>query len=251
MTSGHEDHELYASQGIGSAIGFGERPAVLVIDYQRAFTSGSLAADYPEAELRATAEVLRAARAAGVPVAYTVCAYEPDLSDAGPFGVKCPGLVACTRGTRGLRGRRARRAGGRGAGAGEDAAVGLLRHRPGRAPARAGRRHRRRLRHHDVGLRAGDGRRRHEPRLPRGRADRGGGRPLAGRPRPGAVRHGPQVRRRRPARRRRRAAGARPAAARRHRPWTGRPTTTPPRLRPRRPWRDRHRRPCRPSATRP
>ena len=51
--------------------------------------------------LRATAEVLRAARAAGVPVAYTVCAYEADLSDAGPFGVKCPGLAACTRGTAG------------------------------------------------------------------------------------------------------------------------------------------------------
>ena len=101
MTSGPDDHHLYASQGIGSAIGFGERPAVLVIDYQRAFTSGSLAADYPEAGLRATAEVLRAARAAGVPVAYTVCAYEADLSDAGPFGVKCPGLVACTRGTAG------------------------------------------------------------------------------------------------------------------------------------------------------
>jgi len=101
MTSGEADHELYASQGIGSAIGFGQRPGVVVVDYQLAFTSGSLAGSYPEAGLRATAEVLAAARAAGAPVVYTVCAYEPDLSDAGPFGVKCPGLVACTRGTEG------------------------------------------------------------------------------------------------------------------------------------------------------
>jgi nicotinamidase-related amidase len=101
MTSGEADHELYASQGIGSAIGFGRRPAVVVVDYQLAFTTGSLAGSYPEAELRATAQLLDAARAAGAPVAYTVCAYEPDLSDAGPFGVKCPGLAACTRGTEG------------------------------------------------------------------------------------------------------------------------------------------------------
>jgi nicotinamidase-related amidase len=101
MTSGDADHELYASQGIGSAIGFGERPAVVVVDYQLAFTRGALAGAFPEAELRATAEVLEAAREAGAPVVYTVCAYEADLSDAGPFGVKCPGLVACTRGTEG------------------------------------------------------------------------------------------------------------------------------------------------------
>ncbi len=101
MTSGQQDHELYASQGIGSAIGFGERPAVVVVDYQRAFTSGPLAGEYPEAGLRATATVLDAARASGAPVVYTVCAYEPDLANAGPFGIKCPGLVACTRGTEG------------------------------------------------------------------------------------------------------------------------------------------------------
>src|SRR5262245_4020484 len=98
MTSGREDHDLYASQGIGSGIGFGERPAVVVVDYQRAFTDGPLAGAYPEAELRATAELLAAARAAGAPVYYSVCAYD-DIADAGPFGVKCPGLDACKRGT--------------------------------------------------------------------------------------------------------------------------------------------------------
>jgi nicotinamidase-related amidase len=95
------DHDLYARQGIGSQIGFGEHPAVIVVDYQLAFTRGPLAGDYPEAALQATARIASAARAVGAPVAYSYCAYERDLSDAGPFGVKCPGLAACERGSEG------------------------------------------------------------------------------------------------------------------------------------------------------
>lgn len=101
MTTRTDDHDLYARQGIGSQIGFGDHPAVIVVDYQLAFTRGALAGDCPEQALRSTARVCEAARALGAPVYYTVCAYEADLSDAGPFGVKCPGLVACERGTDG------------------------------------------------------------------------------------------------------------------------------------------------------
>jgi len=96
-----DDHDLYARQGIGSQIGFGDHPAVIVVDYQLAFTRGALAGDFPEAALRSTARICSAARALGAPVSYSYCAYAPDLSDAGPFGVKCPGLVACARGTDG------------------------------------------------------------------------------------------------------------------------------------------------------
>ena len=95
------DHDLYARQGIGSQIGFGEHPAVVVVDYQLAFTRGSLAGDYPEAALAATARIAAVARGLGAPVAYSYCAYEADLSDAGPFGIKCPGLIACERGGEG------------------------------------------------------------------------------------------------------------------------------------------------------
>jgi len=95
------DHDLYARQGIGSGIGFGDRPAVVVVDYQLAFTRGALAGAFPEAALRSTARICDAARTLGAPVTYSFCAYEADLSDAGPFGVKCPGLVACLRGSEG------------------------------------------------------------------------------------------------------------------------------------------------------
>jgi nicotinamidase-related amidase len=96
-----DDHDLYARQGIGSQIGFGDHPAVVVVDYQLAFTQGALAGDYPEAALRSTARISAAARALGAPVTYSYCAYEADLSDAGPFGIKCPGLAACERGSDG------------------------------------------------------------------------------------------------------------------------------------------------------
>ena len=60
------DHDLYESQGIGSQfVGFGEHPAVIVVDYQLAFTRGALAGDFPEAELRSTARLCDAARALG------------------------------------------------------------------------------------------------------------------------------------------------------------------------------------------
>jgi maleamate amidohydrolase len=91
----------FTRQGSGPPVGFGARPAVVVVDFQLAFTRGALAGDHPEAALQATARIARAARALGAPVAYSYCAYAPDLSDAGPFGVKRPELIACERGTAG------------------------------------------------------------------------------------------------------------------------------------------------------
>ena len=44
MTDTDTDHDLYARQGIGSQIGFGDSPAVVVVDFQLAFTRGALAA---------------------------------------------------------------------------------------------------------------------------------------------------------------------------------------------------------------
>ena len=189
-------------------VGFGEHPAVIVVDYQLAFTRGALAGDFPEAALRSTARICDAARALGAPVIYTVCAYEADLSDAGPFGVKCPGLVACARGTDGceIDPLVAPAAGD----------VVLEKQQPSaffgtdlheRLTAR-GVDTVDRVRHDDLGLRARDRRRRHVARLSRGRADRGRRRPREHAARPGALRHGPQVRGRRARARRARRARA-------------------------------------------
>jgi nicotinamidase-related amidase len=56
-------------RGLGGRVGFGERPALLVVDLVRAFTdpSSPLGSDL-DAEVAATAELMRAARAAAAPV---------------------------------------------------------------------------------------------------------------------------------------------------------------------------------------
>lgn len=68
----------YESQGFGETpIGWGGRPAVLVVDFQRGFTDPGRplgGSPHVEAAVEATARLLRVARAAGVPVLQTYVA---------------------------------------------------------------------------------------------------------------------------------------------------------------------------------
>jgi nicotinamidase-related amidase len=59
-------------------VGFGRRPAVVVVDVQRGFTDPQcpLGADVPET-VQAVADVLDVARATSTPVFYTVCVSSP------------------------------------------------------------------------------------------------------------------------------------------------------------------------------
>jgi maleamate amidohydrolase len=90
----------WLARGYGQrAIEPGERPAVLVIDLQYAFTD----ADFPlggspliERAVEGTTGVLDAARAAGVPVFQTVVAWRDDGSDIGLWPVKLPILREVT-----------------------------------------------------------------------------------------------------------------------------------------------------------
>lgn len=68
------------------SIGFGQRPAIVVVDFQRAFLDEA----YPlgrspriHAAARQTRELLAVAREKGIPIFYTVVAYRPDGSDLG------------------------------------------------------------------------------------------------------------------------------------------------------------------------
>lgn len=82
------------SAGFGGRAGFGERPALLVVDMSRGFTGADspLACDAAEA-IAAIARLLEQARGAGVPVAYTTVAYaEEDLDTAAAFLAKVPAL---------------------------------------------------------------------------------------------------------------------------------------------------------------
>ena len=90
----------WVSRGYGqAAIEPGERPAVLVVDLQYAFTDPAFplgGAELVERAVENTALVLGVARDAGVPVYQTVVAWREDGSDIGLWPVKLPRLREVT-----------------------------------------------------------------------------------------------------------------------------------------------------------
>lgn len=96
MTTGGVDPqagEIYARSGIGTRVGFGTRPALVVVDLQNGFTddaspSGS---DLDEV-VDATARLLHAARAARLPVAFTAVRFHQSLRDGATWLRKMPGM---------------------------------------------------------------------------------------------------------------------------------------------------------------
>jgi maleamate amidohydrolase len=81
----------FKEKGLGGRIGFGKRPALLVVDFIRGFTDtrSPLAGDLDE-QLEATQELLKRARAAAVPVIFSTVAYDTDLQEAGKWIQKIP-----------------------------------------------------------------------------------------------------------------------------------------------------------------
>lgn len=87
-----------AGYGRGT-IPLGSRPAVLVVDFQEAFTRPGLpfgGSAHVRAAVRAARPMLAAARAAGVPVVRTVVAWRADGRDLGRWRYKVPGLAEVT-----------------------------------------------------------------------------------------------------------------------------------------------------------
>jgi len=82
---------IYAGQRIRSVkLGFGRKAAVLVVDFQHIYTRGRASTGL--AAVEATARLLEAARAAGLAIAYTVVAYDPETVDGVLWTTKLPGL---------------------------------------------------------------------------------------------------------------------------------------------------------------
>jgi nicotinamidase-related amidase len=92
---------IYRTHGFGNRVGFGDRPAVIVVDFFYGCTDPAyLGGGSVASAVEHTAALLPHARAAGVPVIYSIVSYRPDLADAGWFGVKVPSLKALQPGTR-------------------------------------------------------------------------------------------------------------------------------------------------------
>lgn len=83
----------YEQAGFGRRLGFGIRPAVLVVDMVKAYLdpASPLYADVDSA-VSATTALLSAARAAGVPIIFTKVVYQDGPRDGGLFFKKAQGL---------------------------------------------------------------------------------------------------------------------------------------------------------------
>jgi nicotinamidase-related amidase len=81
----------FRDKGFGHSVGFGQRPALLVIDFQAGFTDlRSPLAGELDSQLAATNALLEPARAAGIPVIFSTVAYDAELQEAGIWIRKIP-----------------------------------------------------------------------------------------------------------------------------------------------------------------
>ena len=102
------EHELSGPPGphgggFSGRVGWGRRPAVLVVDLVRAYTEPGGPFALPDAgpAVAATGELVAAARAGGHPVVWTVVRYAADLADGGLFVRKVPALACFAEGAPG------------------------------------------------------------------------------------------------------------------------------------------------------
>jgi maleamate amidohydrolase len=91
---------VYARSGIGHRVGFGDRPALIVVDLQNGFTDPAcpVGGDLDEV-VAATASLLHEARELRLPVVFTAVGFTPAESDASTWLRKMPGLAALQEGT--------------------------------------------------------------------------------------------------------------------------------------------------------
>jgi maleamate amidohydrolase len=83
--------EEFRARGLGGRIGYGDRPAVVVVDLITGFTDprSPLASDL-DSQLAASSTLLDSARSRDVSVIFTTVAYDSDLQEAGLWIQKIP-----------------------------------------------------------------------------------------------------------------------------------------------------------------
>ena len=93
--------EDYQRKGFAARSGYGDHPALLVVDFIYAFTDSStpLGGDF-SSQLEVTRQLLEVFRTKDLPVVFTTIAYEPDYEDAGLFIKKVPSLSILLKGSK-------------------------------------------------------------------------------------------------------------------------------------------------------
>ena len=99
-----QDREFFRQRGFGLRIGFGARPALLVIDMLKAFTDPAmmLGADL-DAQVAAISPLLGVAHERAIPVIFSTVMYnDADFRDAGIWALKQKGVATLKAGTPGV-----------------------------------------------------------------------------------------------------------------------------------------------------
>lgn len=87
----NDQHSYYTSIGFSERIGYGDRPAVLIIDMCRGITErGNKMYIEMDTHIPRIQAIIDAARNISAPVIFTTVAYHQDRTDAGVFGKKVP-----------------------------------------------------------------------------------------------------------------------------------------------------------------
>lgn len=96
-----ESLKLYKDRGFGSRSGFGEHPALLVVDMTNGFTdpASPMGCDL-SSQIEAIQSLLREFRVQGRPVFYTTNLYDPDDPGGQLFATKIPALKVLEPGSK-------------------------------------------------------------------------------------------------------------------------------------------------------
>jgi nicotinamidase-related amidase len=104
QASRSDDEDFFRQRGFGLKIGFGQRPALLVIDMLKAFTNPQmmLGADL-DRQIEAIGPLLDVAHERGIPVIFSTVMYsDADLKDAGIWALKQKGVITLRSDTDGV-----------------------------------------------------------------------------------------------------------------------------------------------------
>ena len=84
---------VYDRQNFGNSVGFGCRPALLIVDFQVGFADPDVfGGGNVRDAVSATRPLLEGMREIGAPVAYTRAVFDAEAEDGGTFAMKVPGL---------------------------------------------------------------------------------------------------------------------------------------------------------------
>jgi nicotinamidase-related amidase len=101
VTSGQDDEEFFRQRGFGIKIGFGERPALMIIDMINGFTDSRmpLGANL-DTQIAAQKPLLDVAHERGIPCFFSTVVYEEaGIKDAGIWALKQKGAQTLTAGS--------------------------------------------------------------------------------------------------------------------------------------------------------